>query len=529
MRPVVWGAPVELSPVEEQIVRRVRRAKLFVLLRLRRHELFDEGFQAELAGLYGEGPKGQPPVPPAQLALATIVQAYTGASDDEVIEATVMDRRWQLVLDCVDAQHPPFAKGTLQNFRNRLIAADLDRRLIERTVELAGTPAAGRQLRAALDSSPLWGAGRVEDTLNLMGHALRKALGVIAVQQGWGLAEGTVALAEQAGVPVLAGSSLKAALDLDWDDPATRDDALATVLGALDAVAGFVAGQPQPAPAALAAVAVAGLVRDQDVDTTTAGVPTMRRGVAKDRRISVEDPDMRHGRKSRSKLFDGFKRHVLRDLDTGLIRAVGITPANVAEAAVTDDIAADLHAQHATLGELHVDRAYLSSTLVRDRSDDLVIFCKAWRVRNTTGRYAKTDFRLDFDRHELTCPNNVVLPFTPGKTVHFPKDTCASCPLRSRCTTSRNGRSIAVHPDEALLAELRQRQATAAGRAKLRERVAVEHALAHIGHWQGPRARYRGTRKNLFDLRRTAVVHNLHVIARQHDQTAACSTTWPVL
>ena len=38
-------------------------------------------------------------------------------------------------------------------------------------------------LRAALDSSPLWGAGRVEDTYNLLGHALRKALGVIADQQ----------------------------------------------------------------------------------------------------------------------------------------------------------------------------------------------------------------------------------------------------------------------------------------------------------------------------------------------------------
>ncbi len=63
--------------------------------------------------------------------------------------------------------------------------------MIERTVELAG--AAGgfgpRQLRAALDSSPLWGAGRVEDTYNLLGHALRKALGVIARQQGRGLAD----------------------------------------------------------------------------------------------------------------------------------------------------------------------------------------------------------------------------------------------------------------------------------------------------------------------------------------------------
>ena len=103
--------------------------------------------------------------------------------------------------------------------------------------------------------------------------------------------------------------------------------------------------------------------------------------------------------------------------------------------------------------------------------------------------------------------------------------SAAACPLRERCTASSNGRSVAIHPDEALLAELRDYQATPAGRAKLRERVKVEHTLAHVGHWQGRRARYRGTRKNLFDLRRVAVVHNLHVIARQpadgnHQQAA---------
>jgi len=113
-----------------------------------------------------DSPKGQPPVPPARLALATILQAYTGVSDDEVIEATVMDRRWQLVLDCMNAGEPPFSKGTLVGFRKRLTERDLDRRLVERTVELAAATGGfgARALRAALDSSPLWGAGRVEDT-----------------------------------------------------------------------------------------------------------------------------------------------------------------------------------------------------------------------------------------------------------------------------------------------------------------------------------------------------------------------------
>ena len=515
MRPAVWRPPVEPSPAERAVMKAVRRAKLFVFLRQHRHELFDEAFQAELAETYVDSPKGQPPVPPARLALATIVQAYTGVSDDEVIEATVMDRRWQLVLDCLDAQEPPFSKGTLVGFRQRLTGQNLDRRLIEQTVELAGrTKGFGpRALRAALDSSPLWGAGRVEDTLNLMGHALRKALGVIAAMQGRGQAAGILAVAAAAGAPQLAASSLKAALDQDWDDPAARDDALAGVLGLLDRVEAFVAGWAGE-QAAATAVQAARQVRDQDVDL--AGVaPVLRRGVARDRRISIEDGDMRHGRKSRSVLFDGYKRHVLRDLDTGLVPAVGITAANAPEATVTEDIAADLDAAGRTLAELHIDRAYLPSHLVRDRGEDLAIFCKAWRVRNTGGRFTKNQFSIDFGTGQLTCPADVTMPFAPGKTVHFPKATCAACPLRARCTTSRNGRSVAIHPDEALLAELRQQQATPAGRAKLRERVAVEHTLAHVGHWQGRRARYLGIRKNLFDLRRVAVVHNLHVIARQ--------------
>jgi transposase len=515
VRPVFWRPPAEPSPAEQAVIKAVRRARLFVFLREHRHELFSEEFQGELAQACVDSPKGQPPVPPARLALATILQAYTKASDDEVIEAAVMDRRWQLVLDCMGAEEPPFSKGALVAFRGRLIEHDLDRRLVDRTVELAArTKGFGaRALRAALDSSPLWGAGRVEDTFNLMGHALRRALGVIAVLQGRGQAAGITTLAQRAGTPELAASSLKAALDADWDDPAARDHALTRVLGLLDRVEAFTAAQAGE-EAGAAAVAAARQVRDQDVDLA-GPAPALRRGVAEDRRISIEDPDMRHGRKSRSVLFDGYKRHVLRDLDTGLVPAVGITPANAPQASVTGDIAADLEAAGFTLSELHIDRAYLSSALVRDRGPDLAIFCKARRVRNTGGRFAKDQFTLDFDTGQLTCPAGVTMPFEPGKTVRFPEGTCAACPLRARCTASRRGRSVSIHPDEALLAELRERQHTPQGRAELRERVAVEHALAHVGHWQGRRARYRGTRKNLFDLRRVAVVHNLHVIARQ--------------
>jgi transposase len=518
MRPIPWYPARDLSEVEQTIIRQIRRAKLFVWLRLHRHELFDEELQAELAGAYSENPVGQPGVPPAQLALATILQAYMGCSDDEAIECTLMDRRWQLVLDCLEAPYSPFSKGTLVAFRRRLIEHGLDRRLVERTIELAEKTKgfSPRQLRGALDSSPLWGAGRVEDTINLLGHALRKAVGMIARQQGRGLAE----LAEQAGVGLLAGSSLKEALDEDWEQAGTRDHALGVVLGVLEQVESLVAAQPEAAPTALVSLVAAQQVRDQDVVIGSKGEATLRKGVAKDRRISIEDPQMRHGRKTRSLRVDGYKRHVLTDLDSELVRAVGVTLANAPEATVSDQIKADLAGQRVELGELHIDRAYLSSSLVQERSPELEVYCKSYPVRNGP-RFSKAEFQLDWEQQQIRCPNDVVLPLTPGAKVQFPTEVCAICPIRQRCTGSKRGRSVQIHPDERLMEELRDRQRTPEGRAQLRKRVQVEHTLAHIGHWQGRRARYLGQRKNLLDLRRSAIVHNLHVIARQPQKQAA--------
>lgn len=90
MRPSLWHPPVELSLTEQAVITHIKRAKLFVFLRHHRNALFDDAFQEELATLYAPSLRGHPPIPPAQLALATILQAYTGVSDDEVIEATLM-------------------------------------------------------------------------------------------------------------------------------------------------------------------------------------------------------------------------------------------------------------------------------------------------------------------------------------------------------------------------------------------------------------------------------------------------------
>jgi hypothetical protein len=163
----MWNPPIALTSEEQKIVARTRKTrKFFVFLREHRHELLDADFQHILAQSYSPEPSGHEPVDAGLLALATLVQAYGHVGDWEAVELTVMDKRWQLVLDCLGAAHPPCSPGPLCNFRMRLIAHNLDKTLLDRTVALAEKTGGfgARQRRAVLDSTPLFGAGRVERT-----------------------------------------------------------------------------------------------------------------------------------------------------------------------------------------------------------------------------------------------------------------------------------------------------------------------------------------------------------------------------
>jgi hypothetical protein len=139
-----------------------------------------------------------------------------------------MDLRWQMVLGCLGATEPPFSQGTLQTFRERLIAHDMDRRLLERTVELAKSTREvdwnrlPKTLRVAIDSAPLEGAGRVEDTINLLAHAARNVVDYAAELLHWTPER----VCREARATLILAPSMKAALDRDWSDPAQKASAV---------------------------------------------------------------------------------------------------------------------------------------------------------------------------------------------------------------------------------------------------------------------------------------------------------------
>ena len=514
---LIWSPPVETSREEQRILSKCKKAKLFVFLREHRHELFDDAFQAELAGMYPARSSGKEVVPPALLALVTLLQAAMGVSDEEAVGHASMDRRWQMLLDCLESEDAPFSQGTLFNFRERLIAADLDRRLLERTIELAKTTRgfSFKALRAAFDSSPLFGAGRVEDTFNLLGHAAKELLRTVADRLGISFPEAVT----RAGIPLLTGKSLKAGLDIDWDNPREKKQALEVLLEQIRSLSSFVERELKEEldkPPLATRFATLKQILGQDIEPDPEGGGSrIRRGVARERRISVRDADMRHGRKSKSSRVDGYKRHVVVDVESTVILGTAITPANRPETEAMPRLLDEL-VQHADeLTAAHIDRGYLAADeIARVRALGTDVHCKAFPLRND-GRFTKADFRIDFNAHRITCPAGQTVPFVVGTTVHFRASVCRACPRRDECTTAATkGRSVSIHPEEAFFAQLRASQKTPEGRAMLRQRTAVEHSLAGISRSQGKRARFVGERKNLFDLRRHAAVANLFVAAR---------------
>lgn len=517
----MWTPPIPLSPLEERICSRLtKQRRFFPFLRRTRHRLFDADFQGVLASMYSDAPRGTPPTPPAFLATVVLLQAYTRCSDFDAVSNAQHDTRWRMVLDCQDADEAPFGEATLADFRARLVRTGKTGELLRRTVDLARETkgfgfkqAAG--LRIAVDSAPLDGAGKVEDTINLLGRSLRLLLQVIAAF----LVMSPEEVAAQAHLPVLVAPSIKAGLDLDWHEPDARDAAVGELVAHMKRLTEWIERRFAPGVTTVALEAAARQVDcivAQDLEPDGAGGLRIREGVAEDRQISISDPDMRHGRKSKTERIDGYKEYVARDLDNDLTLAAGVLPANVPEVHGADK----LRPQIGVFGEvrrLFVDCAFVNSELsaeVQARPDGEVI-CRALRPARL-GFYVKTDFAIDLATGVVRCPANRLAVIQSGHA-RFGAAGCAACPLRAKCqpATAKLGRTIAIHPQEALQQQFRAAQKTPEGRATLRERVPVEHGLAHQRAPHGRFARYRGVAKNDFDSLRIAAMNNLQTIDRR--------------
>lgn len=325
-------------------------------------------------------------------------------------------------------------------------------------------------------------------------------------------------------------SSTKRALDTDWTDPKQKQRALDRLIAQLRSLLAYVAKhlpEQSAEPPLVEPLASLRQVMDQDLepdpDDPKGKRLRIRQGVAGERRISIRDPEMRHGRKSRSRTFNGYKQHIAIDIDRRRVIACTITPGNGSETAALPALCADLARYDVKISEVHADRGYVRGELVRElreMADEII--SKPRHMPPNDGLFTKNDFKFNVRAGTVTCPAGEVRPFLNDagqvrRDVPFGA-ACSGCELRPKCTRSKV-REVNLSPDELVQLRYKRELATKAGRAKRRERLVVEHRLAHVKQKQGDRARYIGARKNVFDLRRTAAVLNLEML--QHDRLAA--------
>jgi Transposase DDE domain len=118
----------------------------------------------------------------------------------------------------------------------------------------------------------------------------------------------------------------------------------------------------------------------------------------------------------------------------------------------------------------------------------------------------------------VTCPAGLTRRITARRYVTFGA-ACRGCPLRARCTTAKTGRTLQLHPHDAIL---RAARATWAAHPALREdykkyRPNVERVISQAVSRGGRRLklRYLGTaRNNAWLKNRTAALNLRKLIGR---------------
>jgi hypothetical protein len=532
----------------------VGRDTFYGWLAAQRGELFpDELF----LGLYIDG-WGRPSVPPSVLATALVLQTYDGVSDDEATRRAAYDLQWKVALG-VAVDTKPFAKSTLQEFRAQLVVHEEQRLLFQESLELAkrrGTLVRQRRLKVALDTTPILGRGAVKDTYNLLADGIVAVLRVLAQQAGVprrnGSAFATWATAQGYGRYV-ADVSLKGGVAIDWNDPAARERFLGEIVADADRVleqvrvarGALVAGTAEDTVLATAA-GLLSRVLCQDVERKETG-PAIRQGTAPDRVVSVHDPEMRHpgpGRKSARTRFDGHKGALAVDTDAQLITAVDVLAGNAPD----DEDALELVDQTEQATGCGVDETY--GDCAYGSGETRQAFAAAGRtlhakvpVLTNRGRFPKTAFTIDLAAPgggTCTCPGGhttVDLRHTSGgqSGFFFPAATCVACPLRAQCVhnvAGHGGRTVALHPQEALLQQARVFQASDAVDAVRRRRQTVEHRIARLVQLGIRQARSVGHARTLFQLAMAATVANLTLLAAAdatHPTLAAATAVVAVL
>ncbi len=505
----VWQTCRELIPA----------GSVFAFLAEHRDGLFPAGMFADMY----PSPNGRPSVPPQVLAVTVVLQALYGLPDHDAAQALRCDLRWKAAcgLGLLDAGFHP---SLLTYFRRRLARSGDPGRLFTRVREVvAATGVLAGKHRRALDSTVLDDAVATQDTVTQLVAAIRRVIREVP-----GAAEAAAAVCtahdyRDPGKPKIA-----------WDDEQAREVLVSALVNDALALLDQLPAQLE-GPAADAAGLLA-LVAGQDVEPAggsdgTDGRWRIARRTAPDRVVSVTDPDARHIHKNRTRHQDGFKAHVSFEPEAGLFTAVELTRGSGPgshEAAVAVRLLGGENEAVTVLGDTAYGTGELRAHL--HAAGHAAVIKPPPLQPAVPGGFTISDFTIDEQAGTVTCPAGHAVrlgrPHADGTRLAQFKARCAACPLRQRCTTSKTGRVLHVHPQHALLAAARRAAAGPSWKDEYRRwRPPVERAIAWLVARGSRRVPYRGLTGNNAWLANRAAALNLRRLINL-GLTRTTSGTW---
>jgi hypothetical protein len=489
---------------------------------------------------------GRPSLPPAWLSGIALLEFHDDVSDEEAVERTRFDLRWKVALH-LPLDYDGFDRSSLSNFRTRLVQHKQERYAFDRliaTARLAGV--LPDKFTLLTDTTWAKGAGAVQHTYTLIRKAIRKLLR----QMGYALPQKRRGLAPQIQRLVESYLDQDRKADIDWADPQARATQLQLLVEDAEAALELAVAQADDPDVRSTSWLLTKVLGD-DVVLDANGDPQLGEGTAPDRSISVTEPEMRHGRKSKASRFDGFKVAVTTEQTSELIVDIADEPAPGGDGQqLIPTVERVEELTGATVERVIGDGAYGSGDHRANCADfpghPVALVAPVSEPKDAA--VAKSAFTLDLPKRTATCPQGRTTLGQPAKdgrgreilSFTFARAQCEACPLFQRCVHSRtHGRTVQTHAREVYLQDARRRQQTDEFKTLYRLRSAIERKQAELVSHGLRGTRYLSRRqrqlqqlwlaavvnlKRLFKLAETLGVDLRAQLARMTTQTANLGT-----
>jgi hypothetical protein len=486
----------------------------------------------------GNGSLGRDAWPAVVLTTLTLLRwTEEGMSRRGAIRRAERDLTWRAAMGLSIGSATPSEK-TLRDFERFLRERHADTQtpryllLHEHIVRqcLNAGVADARRMIASIDSTPMWCYGAVRDTVRLLGDGLRMLANDWAFATKRTLAE----IAEAWRAPFLLEKSTKGAFRIDWHNPKARAEVVTklakhvvdSVAKARDEIESDVV-HPSRRKELLRSCRNLMRVIKNDLESDANGNLIIARRVAADRLISVTDPEARHGRKSKSQTFEGFKIHLLGDVVSGLILSAAVTRGNEHDGAPAHRLIRRAKALYGQLDRVLGDTAYGGAKLrhVVERVSRVKLLSPPPPVAAKEGRLGKMNIIIDFEERTATCANGVTtdnLGFfwssehgTHAPVFAWPRESCDSCPLRDACLgKGQRTRRVIIHPYERELRAARDEWNDPKVREAYRVRSQCERLINQVTRHGGRKARAFGLGSAQLQAHAIAMACNLRLLAR---------------